>query len=176
MQLEPPGHTAIPPDLLQGQRVRLRHWTAEDRAPFAAMMADPRVMQFLPGLMTRAQSDAHVARISGAIDERGRLPPCTRLATGTPSTAGTNEKSVSWLLSRKPCTICFEPKTFSIVTVMATALRAASTVETCVVDGSSMALSRPVAGSAPCLLGGSPGVAGTVLPRVGSSSFARPAK
>ncbi|WP_298929673.1 GNAT family N-acetyltransferase [uncultured Ramlibacter sp.] len=82
MQLEPPGHTAIPPDLLQGQRVRLRHWTAEDRAPFAAMMADPRVMQFLPGLMTRAQSDAHVARISGAIDERGwgfwaaeHLPP-----------------------------------------------------------------------------------------------------
>ena len=75
--------------------MRLRHWTAEDRAPFAAMMADPRVMQFLPGLMTRAQSDAHVARISGAIDERGRLPPSTRLATQVPSSLAASEKSVS---------------------------------------------------------------------------------
>ena len=35
---------------------------------------------------------------------RGRLPGPTRLATGSPPSSGTKEKSVSSLLSRKPCT------------------------------------------------------------------------
>ena len=39
----------------------------------------------------------------GAMELRGRLPPSTRLAIGRPSSStGRNEKSVSWLLSRKP--------------------------------------------------------------------------
>jgi hypothetical protein len=39
----------------------------------------------------------------GDIDERGRLPGSTRLATGRPwASAGTKLKSVSWLFSRKP--------------------------------------------------------------------------
>ncbi|MNL58389.1 hypothetical protein D3C87_1820190 [compost metagenome] len=38
----------------------------------------------------------------GAMDERGRLPGSTRLATFCPFSSGMNEKSVIWLLSRKP--------------------------------------------------------------------------
>jgi RimJ/RimL family protein N-acetyltransferase len=39
-------------------RLLLRTWRPEDREPFAAMNADAAVMEFFPGLMSRAQSDA----------------------------------------------------------------------------------------------------------------------
>ncbi len=66
----------------------------------------------------------------GAMDERGRLPGCTRLATGLPSaSAGAKLKSVSSLLSKKPpalpvppSVIRREPNWSSIVVVMAMAL------------------------------------------------------
>jgi RimJ/RimL family protein N-acetyltransferase len=45
-------------------RLRLRHWREEDLSAFAAMNADPRVMEFLPKLLNRAESDALVERIS----------------------------------------------------------------------------------------------------------------
>jgi hypothetical protein len=47
------------------------------------------------------------------------------------------EKSVSWLLSRKPRTICWLPKANSMELVIATALPSASTMEIWLVDGSS---------------------------------------
>lgn len=50
-------------------RLGLRAWRAEDRAAFAAMNADPRVMQFYPRPLRRSESDesadrlvAHIAR------------------------------------------------------------------------------------------------------------------
>ena len=46
-------------------RLLLREWRAEDREPFAALNADPRVMEFMPALLARAQSDA-LARASEA--------------------------------------------------------------------------------------------------------------
>jgi RimJ/RimL family protein N-acetyltransferase len=45
-------------------RLRLRHWREEDLTAFAAMNADPRVMEFMPKLLSRAQSDALAERIS----------------------------------------------------------------------------------------------------------------
>jgi RimJ/RimL family protein N-acetyltransferase len=45
------------------ERLRLRGWQAADLAPFAAMNADPDVMEFMAGLLDRAASDALVARI-----------------------------------------------------------------------------------------------------------------
>ncbi|MBL8673403.1 MAG: GNAT family N-acetyltransferase [Rhodospirillales bacterium] len=48
---------------LETARLRLRPWAARDLAPFAAMNADPRVMEHFPGTLTRAESDALVARI-----------------------------------------------------------------------------------------------------------------
>jgi RimJ/RimL family protein N-acetyltransferase len=39
-------------------RLRLRQWTDPDRAPFAALNADPLVMRHFPALLSRDQSDA----------------------------------------------------------------------------------------------------------------------
>ena len=58
-------------ETLTGMRVRLRRWRGEDRAPFAAMNANPRVMEFFPGTLSRAESDALVDRIEASHRERG---------------------------------------------------------------------------------------------------------
>jgi len=42
------------------ERLLLRAWRHDDREPFAAMNADPAVMEFFPAVMTREQSDAFV--------------------------------------------------------------------------------------------------------------------
>jgi RimJ/RimL family protein N-acetyltransferase len=41
-------------------RLRLRQWRESDREPFAAMNADPAVMEFFPSLQGRASSDAGI--------------------------------------------------------------------------------------------------------------------
>lgn len=57
---------------LRAGRVLLREWTADDLAPFAALNADPRVMQHFPSPLTRAESDAFVRdRIVRQFAERG---------------------------------------------------------------------------------------------------------
>lgn len=56
---------------LRTARLLLRRWRDEDRAPFAAMNADPRVVEHLPGPMTREASDALVDRIEGNFESRG---------------------------------------------------------------------------------------------------------
>ena len=52
-------------------RLRLRTWRDEDRAPFAAMNADPKVMEFFPSTISREQSDALAERIGTHIEKRG---------------------------------------------------------------------------------------------------------
>ena len=44
-------------------RLRLRHWRDADLSAFAAMNADPRVMEHFPARLSRAESDAMVGRI-----------------------------------------------------------------------------------------------------------------
>lgn len=44
--------------ILPGARVVLRPWRDQDRAAFAAMNADERVMEFFPRRLSRAESDA----------------------------------------------------------------------------------------------------------------------
>jgi ribosomal-protein-alanine N-acetyltransferase len=56
---------------LTSDRLRLRRWRDEDRAAFAAMNADPRVMEFFPATLSRAESDALVDRIEASHRERG---------------------------------------------------------------------------------------------------------
>jgi RimJ/RimL family protein N-acetyltransferase len=48
---------------LRTDRLVLRRWLPSDREPFAALNADPRVMEYLPGVLSRAESDAFVERI-----------------------------------------------------------------------------------------------------------------
>ena len=54
-----------------GSRVRLRRWRDADRAPFAALNADPRVMEFFPTRPDRRQSDALVDRFESHFAEHG---------------------------------------------------------------------------------------------------------
>ena len=49
--------------ILTTTRLRLRQWREEDLAPFAALNADPQVMEFFPKILTRAESDAVAGRI-----------------------------------------------------------------------------------------------------------------
>jgi RimJ/RimL family protein N-acetyltransferase len=49
----------------------LRPWRDEDLTAFAAMNADPRVMEFFPSVRTRAETEAQVARIREHFDCHG---------------------------------------------------------------------------------------------------------
>jgi ribosomal-protein-alanine N-acetyltransferase len=49
----------------------LRGWREDDRAPFAALNADPEVMQHFPATLSRAESDALVDRIDAMFAEHG---------------------------------------------------------------------------------------------------------
>ncbi|MET8868255.1 GNAT family N-acetyltransferase [Nonomuraea sp. NPDC004580] len=56
---------------METERLIMRRWREEDKEPFAAMNADPEVMEHFPALMTREESDAFVDRIERQFDERG---------------------------------------------------------------------------------------------------------
>jgi len=45
---------------LHTARLRMRRWLESDREPFAAMNADPAVMEFFPSVLARADSDASI--------------------------------------------------------------------------------------------------------------------
>jgi RimJ/RimL family protein N-acetyltransferase len=53
------------------ERISLRQWRDSDLDPFAAMNRDPEVMRYFPGLATREESAASMARQRALIDERG---------------------------------------------------------------------------------------------------------
>jgi ribosomal-protein-alanine N-acetyltransferase len=56
---------------LETERLLLRRWRDDDRAPFAALNRDPEVVEFLTGALTREASDAMIDRIEAHFDERG---------------------------------------------------------------------------------------------------------
>ncbi len=56
---------------LRGERVLLRGWRPEDAMPFAALNADPIAMEYLPGCLTRAESDAMIDRLQAGLESRG---------------------------------------------------------------------------------------------------------
>ena len=56
---------------LQTERLHLRAWRANDVEPFAAMNADPRVMEHFPSLQSREASAAAVVRWQARMTERG---------------------------------------------------------------------------------------------------------
>ena len=56
---------------LETQRLILREWRQSDRQPFSQINADPRVMEFLPALLSPQESDRYVDQIQGQIHNRG---------------------------------------------------------------------------------------------------------
>ena len=59
------------PTTLTTGRLLLRHWRDDDRAPFAAMNADPRVMEHFPAPLSRLESDALIDEFEARFDPRG---------------------------------------------------------------------------------------------------------
>jgi RimJ/RimL family protein N-acetyltransferase len=59
------------PPILETERLRLREWRELDLAPFAALNADPQVMEFLPGPLDRVESDALASRIRAHFTRHG---------------------------------------------------------------------------------------------------------
>lgn len=57
--------------ILSTERLRLRPWREADFAPFAAMNADPAVMEHFPAVQAREESDAAARRIRDGIESRG---------------------------------------------------------------------------------------------------------
>lgn len=56
---------------LRTDRLLLRRWRDSDLAPWAAINADPEVRQHLGPVLSRAESDASVARYEADFDRRG---------------------------------------------------------------------------------------------------------
>lgn len=63
--------SVVPAPSLQTPRLLLRPWLPADLEPFARLNADPRVMEHLPGALSREQSDALAGRIAAHFTERG---------------------------------------------------------------------------------------------------------
>lgn len=58
-------------DELRTDRLLLRRWRSEDREPFAALNADPVVMEHFPATLSRDGSDALVDRIEAGFEAHG---------------------------------------------------------------------------------------------------------
>jgi len=56
---------------LRTDRLYLRYWRPSDRGIFAALNADPRVMEFFPGVLSREESDQLAARIEHHFEQHG---------------------------------------------------------------------------------------------------------
>lgn len=57
--------------VLTTERLVLRRWRESDYEPFAEMNADPRVMEFMPALLSGTQSDTLIHRISNGFERHG---------------------------------------------------------------------------------------------------------
>ena len=58
-------------DAIRTDRLLMRRWQESDRAPFAALNADPETMRFFPQTLDRAASDALIDRIETLFDQQG---------------------------------------------------------------------------------------------------------
>ncbi len=97
---------------LHTERLVLRRWCDDDREPFAALNADPAVVEHLPGPLSAAASDALVDRIEAhfaahgfgfyAVEVRstGRFIGFVGLANCTFAAAFTPAVEVGWRLAR----------------------------------------------------------------------------
>jgi RimJ/RimL family protein N-acetyltransferase len=59
------------PTTIETERLVLRRWRVEDREPFAALNADPVVMEYFPSTLDRRQSDDFIDQIEAGFAARG---------------------------------------------------------------------------------------------------------
>lgn len=97
-------------DEIHTSRLVMRRWQGRDRAPFAAINADPEVMRYFPSTLTRPESDALVDRIEEhfvehgyglwALEAQGRFVGLTGLLWATWESDFTPALEVGWRLGR----------------------------------------------------------------------------
>ncbi|WP_284123858.1 GNAT family N-acetyltransferase [Parerythrobacter aestuarii] len=99
--------------VLETERLVLRPWKNEDRAPFAAMNADPEVMRYFLSTLGSSESDALVDRIRDHFVSRGfglfalerksdgAFLGFTGLSRGPDNTPVAEETEIGWRLARK---------------------------------------------------------------------------
>ncbi len=56
---------------IETPRLKLRDWTDADADPYAALNADPRVMEFFPAALSRAESEAQMTAIRTFLADHG---------------------------------------------------------------------------------------------------------
>lgn len=61
----------VDPSAIHTERLILRAWRETDLAPFAALTADPEVMEHFPSLLSREESDRLAGIFDAGIRERG---------------------------------------------------------------------------------------------------------
>ena len=69
---------------LRTERLLLRAWRDADREPFAALNADPVVMEHFPAPLSRAESDGMVDRIEATFREHGLRLWAVEVVDGEP--------------------------------------------------------------------------------------------
>src|SRR5579872_3736955 len=70
-QTDKAGFQMIKINDIYTERLHLRRWKESDKEMFAAMNADPVVMEFFPKLMSRAESDALANDIEARFEKQG---------------------------------------------------------------------------------------------------------
>ena len=90
--------------LLATPRLRLRPWRESDLAPFAAMNADPLVMEHFAAPLSRQESDAYARRMQAAIEERGWGNWALEVIGGEPFVGFTGLSAPSFEAHFMPCT------------------------------------------------------------------------
>jgi RimJ/RimL family protein N-acetyltransferase len=94
------------------ERLLMRRWRESDRAPFAALNADPEVMRYFPAPLDRATSDRAVDRFEQRFEEQGfglwalevvetgEFIGFTGLNPMPEGVPGAGEQEVGWRLAR----------------------------------------------------------------------------
>jgi RimJ/RimL family protein N-acetyltransferase len=58
-------------ETIETERLLLRRWRDTDLEPFAALNADPRVMEHFPSALSRLDGERFIARVRAHMDRRG---------------------------------------------------------------------------------------------------------
>jgi RimJ/RimL family protein N-acetyltransferase len=90
--------------VLATARLRLRPWRESDFEPFAAMNADPLVMEHFPAVQSRAESDASARRAMAAIEAQGWGQWALEVVGGAPFIGFTGLAVKTFEAPFTPCT------------------------------------------------------------------------
>jgi len=85
-------------------RLVLRQWRQCDRAPFAALNADPLVMEQFPSLLSPDQSDAMVSRCAAQLERDGHGLWAVEIRTSGEFIGFVGLAVPSWEAAFTPCT------------------------------------------------------------------------